>query len=376
MDKVSIDREELVREFTELAAIDSPSFEEREMADELTRRLRELGFSVREDDAAAKIGGNAGNLYAYRKGTLSGKPILLSGHMDTVEPSRGKRAVRHPDGRITSAGDTVLGADDLAGVTEILGAVRAVLRAGVPHRDLEIVFSPAEEAFTVGASAFDYSQVKAEEAFCLDVSGPVGTAAVAAPSLVSFTVTVHGRPAHAGFCPEDGINAIQIASKAVAGIRQGHIDETTTLNLGTIHGGTQRNIVPGECTITGEARSYNHEYLLRLVEEVRNIFEKAAEGTGAEVEFHRTIHLHAYEVPDSDRALRDFHKACEAQGIPFHTIRTFGGSDINQYRLHGIDGIVVSSGMTDSHTTHESLDEQDLVRGAKVLAWLITEGHL
>ena len=81
----------LVKTFQELVSIDSPSFGERKMADELTVRLRKLGFTVSEDRAGEYYGGTAGNLYAFRKGSIPGKPLLFSTHMDTVEPAEGKR---------------------------------------------------------------------------------------------------------------------------------------------------------------------------------------------------------------------------------------------------------------------------------------------
>jgi tripeptide aminopeptidase len=368
-----IDRNKLTEEFVEMTAVDSPSYGERQMADLLKKKLEKIGFSVDEDDAAGKIGGNAGNLYAFLPGTIPGDPILFSGHMDTVEPSRGKKAVRHENGRITSDGTTVLGADDLAGVTEILGGIRAVVEAGVPRRDIEVLFSPAEEVFTVGAAEFDYSRIRSKEAFCLDLSGHIGTAAIAAPSLVSFKVRVNGKAAHAGFEPEKGINAIAVAAKAISEIRQGRINPTTTLNLGTISGGTQVNIISPVCEVAGEARGYDHEYVLSIVDNVKKTFEKAAEEYGAGVDFSYKVHLHAYRNAEDDPALLDFRRACETIGISNRTMETFGGSDVNQYQLHGIDGLVISSGMTDSHTTGESLEEYDLENGARLVAALVMQ---
>ena len=99
-----IDEERITRQFVKLVSIDAPSYREREMADYLTKELEELGFSVEEDDSWKVYGGNCGNLYAHRSG--SGSPLLLGMHMDTVEPAKGKKAVVHPDGRITSDGTT------------------------------------------------------------------------------------------------------------------------------------------------------------------------------------------------------------------------------------------------------------------------------
>lgn len=129
--------------------------------------------------------------------------------MDTVEPAKGKKAVSHEDGTVTSDGTTVLGADDLAGVTAIYEAVRHLIETKIPHRPIEILISTGEELYCKGANAFDYSQVQAKEAYVLDLSGAIGAAAYAAPTLVSFAAKIQGKAAHAGFHPEDGINSIQ-----------------------------------------------------------------------------------------------------------------------------------------------------------------------
>ena len=95
--------ERLKEEFCKLNEIDSLSFGEREMADYLMPILKKLGFEVYEDDAGIEYNGNCGNLYGILSGELPGEPILLSAHMDTVEPGRGKKAIFHEDGRITTS---------------------------------------------------------------------------------------------------------------------------------------------------------------------------------------------------------------------------------------------------------------------------------
>ena len=220
-DRIQINEARIRAEFDELARIDSESFGEREMAERLKEKLAELGIQAKEDDTAEKIGGNAGNLFGTLKGGLPGTPILLSGHMDTVAPGIGKKPVFHEDGTITSDGTTVLGADDLTGVIAILEGIRAVQEAGILHRDIEILFAAAEEPFTRGSSEFDFSQMKAKESYVLDVTGPVGTAILQAPTILSFEAAVKGRAAHAGFEPEKGIHAIQTATRAIAALKLG-----------------------------------------------------------------------------------------------------------------------------------------------------------
>lgn len=153
MSKIKVNEQRAVDEFQELTAIDAPSFGERQMADRLIVKLKELGFEVEEDNAGKHFGGNAGNLYAYLPGDLPGDPVLLSGHMDTVEPSKGKKGIIGEDGVIRSAGKAVLGADDVAGLVEILEGIRSVKEAGVPHRDIEI-FLQLQKSFISRVAAY------------------------------------------------------------------------------------------------------------------------------------------------------------------------------------------------------------------------------
>ena len=215
-----IDEKRIADFFAELVSIDSPSLEEREMADTLKAKFAEIGVNFTEDHTQEQTGSNAGNLFARIPGSIDGAPVLFAAHMDTVEPAKGKKAVFHDDGTVTSDGTTVLGADDLAGVTAIYEAVRHITEAGAPHRPIEILISTGEELYCKGANAFDYSQVQAKEAYVLDLSGAIGAAAYAAPTLVSFKAEIQGKADHAGFHPEDGINSIQAAARAVAQLPQ------------------------------------------------------------------------------------------------------------------------------------------------------------
>ena len=215
-----IDEKRIADFFAELVFIDSPSLEECEMADTLKAKFAEIGVNFTEDHTQEQTGSNAGNLFARIPGSIDGAPVLFAAHMDTVEPAKGKKAVFHDDGTVTSDGTTVLGADDLAGVTAIYEAVRHITEAGAPHSPIEILISTGEELYCKGANAFDYSQVQAKEAYVLDLSGAIGAAAYAAPTLVSFKAEIQGKAAHAGFHPEDGINSIQAAARAVAQLPQ------------------------------------------------------------------------------------------------------------------------------------------------------------
>lgn len=365
-----VNEKRIYEEFSELVAIDSVSFGERQMADRIREKLEKIGFTVTEDEAGAYYGSGTGNTFGFLKGTLPGEPILLSAHLDTVEPGVGKRAVLRPN-RFTSAGDTVLGADDVAGLVEILEGIRAVRESGVPHRDIEVLCPVAEEAYVKGTEVFDFTKLRAREAYVLDLGGPVGIAALRAPSLISFTVTVNGKASHAGFAPEQGIHAIRIAADAISRMRQGHIDAETTLNIGTISGGQATNIVPDTCVCQGEIRSYSHSRALETAEYVEAVFTEAAKALGGSARMESSIDLTAYETTERAPAVRNFLHACRKLGITPTLTETFGGSDNNNFAKHEIEGIVVSCGMQECHSVREYVELRDLVLGAQLVAELI-----
>ena len=368
-----IDRNRMQRDFLTLAGFDSVSFAERQTADWLRDCLAELGFDAEEDDTGEHIGGNAGNIHAFRKGTAPGEPVLLSAHMDVVEPGRGKKAQlsdRSP-GKITSDGTTVLGADDICGIVEILEAVRHVTEENIPHRDIEILFSVAEEAYSIGADVADYTKIRSKEAYVLDMSGTPGRAAIAAPTILSFEIALHGKAAHAGFAPETGIHAIRAMADLIGRLQQGHIDEETTLNVGLIEGGTALNIVPEDCVCRGEIRSSLHEKALACVEQLRKELAAIEAEYGVEGHLQTKVYIMAYRTPEDAVPVRRFQKACRALGLPGDLVETFGGSDNNQFAKYGLPGIVLSCGMYEVHSVREYTLLADLEKGAQLVAELV-----
>ncbi len=367
-----IDRERLIHTFCSLAQIDSESFHERKMANALRERLEALGGQeIAEDDAGEKLSGDAGNLYAYFPGTLPGEPLLFSGHMDTVAPGNGKKILVREDGRITSGGDTVLGADDLAGVASILEALQALDEKKIPRRSVEVVLPVAEEAYTQGSRLFDYTKIRAKEAYVLDISGPTGKASLREPTLLSFKLTFQGKAAHAGFAPEEGINAGQMAGRFLDGCRQGHIDQETTLNIGLFRGGSGTNVVPAQVILEGEIRSFVHEKALALFESVKEQAEEAAETYKGTCLAEAKEHLHAYQVQQEEPVVQRFKKVCETLGLPGTLTETFGGSDNNSFLQHGLRGIVLSCGMQQVHTVGEYIETTDLINAAELTAGLM-----
>src|SRR5699024_2041566 len=140
---ISINQERLIDEFFELVQIDSETGYETQIADVLTRKFKDLGLDVIEDDSKNKTGHGAGNLICTLKANKEGvDPIYFTSHMDTVVPGNGiKPSIR--DGYIVSCGTTVLGADDKAGVAAILETVRSLKELGTERTVSKMAATPA-----------------------------------------------------------------------------------------------------------------------------------------------------------------------------------------------------------------------------------------
>ncbi len=367
----------IVETFVSLAKIDGVSYCERKVADHLKRIWNELGVELSEDDIAPKIGGDTGNLYGFIEGTgdkKNSEPVLFCAHMDTVSPGQNKKIKVNEDGRITSDGTTVLGADDRAALALIYESYRELVDERADHPPIELLFTPCEEVYTVGASAFDYSRIKSKVAFVPDCSGEYGVYSCQEPTLIYFEISIKGRASHAGFEPEKGINAIAIAAAAISRIKQGWTDDHTTLNFGTISGGTVSNAVPENVTITGEIRSAVHEDAVSTWERVVEVFEKAASDSGAESSFNSDIRLVAYRKEDTGKdntALGRYKDALDKQNIRAISKKSFGGSDNNVLVRNGIDGLCIYNPMHDIHTVNEFTTVDEMIKTKELIEILM-----
>lgn len=363
-----INKQRVLDTFCRLVEIDSPTYFEREMCDELTRRLTELGLRVVENGPCGTSHSNCGNLVAYLPSNTDKplEPIMFSSHMDTVSPARGKRAVIHEDGVITSGGDTVLGADDVSGLTAILEALSVIREQQLPHGPFEFIFTTGEEVFADGGNNLDFSLISAKQGYVFDLSAPNGTAAYRAPTILTFSAEIHGKAAHAGFEPEKGVHAIKIAANAISKLKLGRIDPETTVNIGLIQGGSVKNAVPAACTVTGEVRSYNHEKALKVAEQMGNEFRACAEELGGSAEISIEIGVKAYLTPLDAPVCERFRKVCAKRNIPVSFLETFGGSDLNTQAQEGIQGLVLASAMENCHTCQEYSTVQGLWETAQM----------
>jgi tripeptide aminopeptidase len=350
-----VNRARALQTLLDLIAIDSPSGQEDAIAAEIERRLQTLGGQTQQDGYGNVVG----------RFTGSGEPLLLSAHMDTVQPSIGIRPIIDGD-LMQSDGSTILSGDPKAGVTAILEGIAALNEAGSARRAVEVVITRGEEQGLVGSRNLDYALVNAREGFVFDGEGPVSKVTIAAPSQYNLEATIIGRAAHSGVEPEKGIPAIRIAAELILDLPQGRLDSETTANIGMIHGGTATNAVPERCWFKGEFRSRNEARLKELHAEYGRIVEGVRRRRPeAKIDVQFTRIYQGYRMQEGEPLLTLAEHALASIGREPILVESGGATDANNFAGHGIRALVLGLGGESFHTVRETLSIQNLVDAAR-----------
>ncbi|MEF9925416.1 MAG: M20/M25/M40 family metallo-hydrolase [Raoultibacter sp.] len=365
-----MDSQRLLATFFDLVTIDSPSRFEADVAAYCKRVLTSLGAQVYFDQSAAQTGSNTGNCIAHFPGTVAGH-IAFSAHMDCVDPCCGVKPVVE-QGVIRSAGATVLGADDKAGLAALLEALQCVLATDTPRPDITVVLTTCEELSLVGSSALAADLFSGEvPCFVLDADGAPGTIIVGAPYHHTLNATFSGKAAHAGVVPEQGISALQMAAAAICAMHLGRIDECTTANIGVIEGGREINIIAERCTLKGECRSLYEQRALAQRDAMTAALRQAADDFGGTVEVSWHLDYPGILLDETDPLVVKLIQAAQAAGLTPHCAVSGGGSDANVLGTKGAKAITLGIGMTAFHSCDEYISIADLEGSARFIESII-----
>jgi len=367
MGKPTINRERIIEMFVELARQNTPPRAELAASELSKARLEALGFECFYDDAGVKVGGNVGNLIAYKKGTVvDAPPIFFSAHFDTVEPTPGLEPIIDGD-YIRSDGKTIVGADDKCGIAAIVEAMYVLEENNIETGDIQLLLTICEEIGLVGANHMNPSDIKAKYGFVLDSGPPIGSAIYQAPTQEVFDVYITGKPAHAGAAPEEGISAIRIAADAISKMKLGRIDAETTANVGIIQGGTATNIITENVYLKCEARSRDVTKLEKQRTHMIELFENAAADAGGKCEVNLRRAYDGYELAMDNPTLLIVEAATELAGLEFFLRVTGGGADANVFNKFGVPTTVLACGMQNIHTHDEFVLISDMIKSAELV---------
>lgn len=257
----------------ELVEIESPS-DDREAvnraADLVAGWARELGAEVRRHD-----GGSFGDVVEVRFGTeLSGKPVLLLGHLDTVYPMGTLATMpwREEDAEdgVRLRGPGVV--DMKAGVVMALEAIAALRELNALKRSVTLLLNPDEE---VGSEASrPHTERLARESAAVFVLEPAQGLAykTARKGVGHFDLMVQGIAAHAGVDFASGHSAVLEMARIVGQV-SGWTDASIgrTVNVGVIAGGTRSNVIAAQCRAEVDVRVVTMDDAARVEEMFRGL---------------------------------------------------------------------------------------------------------
>ncbi|HET8651753.1 MAG TPA: M20 family metallopeptidase [Gaiellaceae bacterium] len=255
-----------------LALAESPSLARsslREALDLLAAELRAVGYlpkRVRGFDA----GGD--HLYARPVERARRAPRqLVVGHVDTVWPLGTVAAMtpRIEDGRLYGPGVY----DMKGGLVQLVFALRALDALGLQPTITPVLFVNSDEEVGSGDSVRWIRMLArgAVRAFVLEPpAGSNGQLKTRRKGVGRFRLTVHGRAAHAGSSPEEGISAIlELARQVERLFALNDPDRGITVNVGTIDGGLRPNVVAPEATAMVDVRAPTREAAEHVEREIR-----------------------------------------------------------------------------------------------------------
>jgi tripeptide aminopeptidase len=236
---------------------------------------------------------------------------------------------------------------------------------------LELLFTVSEETGLHGAAAFDTGQLESSFGYVFDHASPIGEIITASPTYMRINAEVRGRAAHAGLHPEQGVNAIVAAAKAISAMPQGRLDAETTANVGLISGGTATNVVADRCSVEAEVRGIEQSRVDAVLTETVDALQDGADGAGADIDIQVRRMFAGYRVRAAEQSYQLALKALSAVGYTAKPISSGGGSDANAFRLNGLEVTNLANGTERAHERTERVAESALADGLALALALI-----
>jgi len=273
---------------------------------------------------------------------------------------------------ITSDGSTLLGADNKAGITEIMSAAEHLIQSEVPHAAMKILFTPDEEIGR-GADHVDLDKLGAAFGYTMD-GATKGSLEDETFSADGATVVFKGANTHPGFAHKKMANAMKAAGVFLASLpRQEWAPESTKGDQGFVHpyeitGGVE------EVKITMILRSFDSEELAdyaALLSALAKQATKAVKRTSFEI--HTTEqYRNMKEVLDQQPHVVEYaERAIEASGLPLRKSKIRGGTDGSKLSFMGLPCPNIFAGEHAFHSPYEFVSLQDMESATDVIVKLL-----
>lgn len=275
---------------------------------------------------------------------------------------------------ITTDGNTLLGADDKAGIAEILTAVEIIKNdASIQHGDVKVAFGPDEEIGR-GADLFDVASFNADFAYTMD-GGPIGELQYESFNAAQAVVTIQGKNVHPGTAKDTMVNAIKLAIEYDQMLPADEVPEKTEKREGFYH------LLGIEGTVEDSKMTYiirDHDRV--LFEEKKAMMQKVAEKMNAAYQADRV----SVEMEDQyynmgellEKDMRPIHlaeKAMQTLGIKPVIEPIRGGTDGSKLTYMGLPTPNIFAGGENFHGRYEFVAVESMERATDVIVEIIRQ---
>ena len=270
---------------------------------------------------------------------------------------------------ITASGTTLLGADNKAGVAEIMGALEYLLaHPEIAHGPVRIGFTPDEEVGN-GTKYFDVDRFGAYCAYTMDGES-LGELQVETFSADAITATFHGFNTHPGFAKGKMVNAIKVAAEFIARLpRNGFSPETTEGREGFVHPYMVDASVE-RTSVKLLVRDFDSSNLLEMERTVERIAKEATAeypGSRVELEVEESYRNMKEVLDDHPDVVENAREAIRRAGLEPRIEPIRGGTDGSRLCFMGLPTPNIFAGEHNFHSRFEWISTSDMHKAVEVI---------
>ena len=292
--------------------------------------------------------------------------IVLDPETDPDLAAQKGRTIIHTDGT------TLLGADDKAGIAEIIGAAEYILKhPEISHGPIELIFTPDEETGK-GLPDFPMQSIKSVAAYTLD-GGPLGELEYECFNAYGVTVTFTGKVIHLGNARGELANAALMAAHYAVLLPRSESPESTDGYYG-YYCPTEIKGTLGEASLEVFIRDFDNDEALKRIENLK-LFARTIEaqfpGGRVTVESRLQYYNMKKKVDAQPRVFNILKQAADNLGISFNPKPIRGGTDGARLTEMGIPTPNIFTGGRNFHSCVEWASVEDMVAASKLVIELI-----
>jgi len=300
--------------------------------------------------------------------------VLPDDETQIISPSKYKYLKQHiGKDIITASGNTLLGADDKAGVAIIMSMAHYLMQhPEIKHGSIKLLFTPDEEVGK-GTDKLDLQKLGATVAYTLD-GGELGTLEDETFSADGVKIIVHGVIAHPGYAKSILVNALKIAGEILSALPKTEWSpETTEKRQGFVHP-VSVNGIAEKATIDFIVRDFTVEGLLKHEARLKAIAEEVMKQyPNCTIEFIvKEQYRNMKQVLDEHPSIvANAVEAYERCGLTVVKEPIRGGTDGSRLSYMGLPCPNLFTGMQAIHSKHEWIGVEDMEQSANMLLQLV-----